>query len=110
MPDEDDDDKPCPCSWMDKAKAICLVIAAVGGLVASTTAAIFSGLNNRQGSAIESRQVENSAKIDAAASTAVAVKEKLVESKSITDAKLDRIADKVDATPAATAAAVKGKG
>lgn len=49
----------CPCSWLDKAKAICLVLAALTAPIA----AIFSGLNHNI--AVETHQVsvENADKI-----------------------------------------------
>lgn len=93
MPDEPE--KPCPCSWMDKAKAIVLVIGAIGGLIASTTAAIFSGLNHGQTEKIETKQVENAAKLDAAAANAAEAKETVERHATKADGRLKNIEAKI---------------
>lgn len=59
MPDE-----PCPCSWIDKAKAICLVIGAMTTAAASITAAVFSAINNGKTVEIREHQAVNAVKID----------------------------------------------
>lgn len=87
----DDPDHECRCTAMQTAKAWCLVIAAVGGLMTSTVAAVFSGLNNRKAEVIETRQMENSAKIDDAAAKAVEVKDALRETTAKTQQKLGSI-------------------
>lgn len=50
MPNGNDepDGNPCPCSWMDKAKAIVLVMGATGGLLTGVIAAYYSHANHEQ--------------------------------------------------------------
>lgn len=78
------DPDECPCSWMDKAKAIVLVIGAIGGLIASSIAAYFGVANHGQ------NQV-NAQKLDEAATIAVETKE-TVDTKA---AKVDRTLTKL---------------
>lgn len=44
----DEEEKPCPCSWLDKAKAISLVIAALTTSVASIAAAVLGAMNHER--------------------------------------------------------------
>ena len=106
-----DDDKPCPCSWLDKAKAVALVIAAVGtGIITPVLAAL--NLNRTEhvvdGQVVtHQKQDENAVKIDAAATTAAEVKNTLNAKESKTDAKLEDIKKQVSALPPAVANEVR---
>lgn len=46
----------CECSWMEKAKAICMVIAALTTAIASITAAIFGSLNHQRIDTVQTTQ------------------------------------------------------
>ncbi len=104
MADEKED---CPCSVMDKAKAWCLVIAAVGGLITSTIGAVAGILTHGKADNIETHQAINSTKIDAAATNAVEVKQALTEKATKTDAKLEDLKKAVAAVPATTVGEIK---
>lgn len=78
----------CECSWMDKAKAIGVVIAAVG----STIGVILGGLNLNKNANIEDKQHVQAQKTDEAAAAAEEVK-KAVEAR---DVKTDKTVAKID--------------
>lgn len=74
---DENGDKECTCSWMDKAKAICLVIAALTTATGSITAAVFGALNRQTG-------LSNGQKLEA-------VETKQDDAHVITHQKLDKI-------------------
>jgi hypothetical protein len=91
-----DDDGNCVCSWLDKAKALCLVIGAATTAICSITAAVFGALNHQaatnNGQAIQAVQT-NLNEQDAATKD---VKVALDKTHAETNAKLGSIEKKVD--------------
>ncbi len=82
---------PCPCTAMEKAKAVCLIIAAVFTGITSTVGAVAGILNHEKATVIQEHQNANTAKIDAAATAAVEVKEDLKAATAKTTQKLSAI-------------------
>lgn len=82
----DDSKEPCPCTVMERAKAVCLVIAALGGLITGTIGAVVGLVNHGTVTEIKTDQSAHIQKSD--------------ESREILDVRTKKIEDKTDKTAA----------